>query len=139
MENSIFESSMRSIGDLVAIFEYDQDGGYFYLFDVTKEKGQEARAVIMVTEFRADLQASDVSVRWNSSEEIAGLFIGGEICAAFDRRGGAYGGNYGTQRSRGIPPEIAGTFASARAFQSLGDKLEAHVGLPLTSRIRDVG
>jgi hypothetical protein len=112
MENGIFESSMRSFADLVAIFEYDQDGGYFYLFDATKEKGQQARAVIMVGEASGELRASDVLVRWNATEEIVGLFIGGELCAAFDQRGGMYGGNYGAQRSRNIPPEVAGLFTS---------------------------
>jgi len=110
MDNDIFESSIRTSGDLAAIFECDRDGGYFYLFDLTKAKGQEARAVIEVSERGVALEASDVSVCWNASGEIAGLRIRGELWAAFDQHGRAYGGSFGRQNVPRIPPEVIGRF-----------------------------
>jgi hypothetical protein len=112
MENGIFESSIRTSGDLAAIFECDEEGGYFYLFDLTKEKGRQARAVIVVSEHGVDLQGSDVSVRWNTSEEIAGLCIHGDLWAAFDQHGRRYGGSYGAQNAPSIPPEVIRRFKS---------------------------
>ncbi len=112
MEEGIFESSVRPSGDLAAIFECDDEGGYFYLFDLTKDKGQQARAVILVSEDDVELQDSDVSVRWNASEEIAGLCIRGDLWAAFDQQGGRYGGSYGAQKAPDIPPEVVRRFMS---------------------------
>jgi len=116
MQNSIFESSTRSSGDLVAVFECDQDGGYFYLFDVTKDEGQQARAVIEVSAASVEFHASDISVHWNASEESAGLFIGGNLWAAFDQLGRSYGGNYEAQKSPRIPSEVVGRFMPSANF-----------------------
>jgi len=110
MENDIFESAIRTSGDLAVVFECDHDGGYFYLFDLTKEKGQEARAVIEVSERSVVLDRSDISVNWNASEDIAGLRIDGELWAAFDLHGRAYGGSFGKQNVPRIPPEVIGRF-----------------------------
>lgn len=118
MENAIFESSIRTTGDLAAVFECDDEGGYFYLFDLTKEKGRQARAVIMVSTQGVDLRAPDVSVRWNASGEIAGLCIDGDLWAAFDQQGGRYGGCYGTQKSPCIPPEVIRRFRSGSDHSS---------------------
>jgi hypothetical protein len=87
MENDIFECSVRTAGDLAVVFECDGEGGYFYLFDLTKAKGQEARAVIAVSERGEALDTSDVAVRWNASEEIGWLSIDGKPWAAFDQYG----------------------------------------------------
>jgi hypothetical protein len=106
----IFESSTRTCGDLVAVFECDEGGAFFYLFDLTGEKKLRARAVIEVSEPGATFEEADVSVSWNASEDIAGLCIRGDLWAAFDRNGRGYGGNYGTQRSPRISSDVSSRF-----------------------------
>ncbi len=123
METGIFESSTRTSGDLAAIFECDEDGGYFYLFDLTKAKGQQARAVIAVSERGVAFEGSDVTVGWNASEDIAGLCIRGDLWAAFDQHGHCYGGSYGMQASPGISSEVSRRFYS-----------DAGLGLPPDGR-----
>lgn len=122
MENGIFESSIRTSGDLVAVFECDHDGGYFYLFDLAKEKGQQARAVIEVSDRSVSLQGSDISVRWNASEDIAGLCIRGDLWAAFDEHGGRYGGSYGMLDAPSIPLEVARRFRSESDYRQPGER-----------------
>ncbi len=122
MENGIFESSIRTSGDLAAIFEYDDEGGYFYLFDLTKAKGQQARAVIVVSEHGVALEGADVSVRWNASGDIAGLCIAGNLWAAFDEHGRRYGGGYGTQNAPSISSEVTRRFNSESGYSLLGER-----------------
>jgi hypothetical protein len=112
MENSIFESSMRSFGDLIAVFESDRDGGYFYLFDITKDEGRQARGVVEIDTL-TDLRASDVSVCWSVTEEFVGLFLAGTLRAAFDRDAQAYKANHGMPL---VAPEIVGRFGSVSKY-----------------------
>lgn len=121
MENGIFESSIRTSGDLVAVFECDHDGGYFYLFDLTKEKGQQARAVIEVSDRGVSLLGSDISVRWNASEEFAGLCIRGDLWAAFDEHGGRYGGSYGMAEAPSIPLQVTRQFKPESGYSGERD------------------
>jgi hypothetical protein len=109
---SLFESATRTAGDLSVVFECDGDGGYFYLFDLTKAKGQQARAVIAVSERGIAFDGSEVSVGWNESEDIAGLRIRGELCAAFDQTGRCYGGSYGMETAPAISVEVSSRFYS---------------------------
>ncbi len=122
MENGIFESALRTSGDLAAIFECDEDGGYFYLLDLTKEQGQQARAVIAVSEQGLELPVTDVSVRWNASQEIVGLCIGGDLWAAFDQHGSRYGGDYGPQKSADIPLEVISRFMPVSDYGLSGER-----------------
>lgn len=121
MENDLFESATRTCGDLAVVFECDRYGGYFYLFDLTKEKGQEARAVIEVSDRGVSLEKSDVAVGWNASEDIGGLCIHGRLWAAFDQYGRRYGGSYGTQDAPGIPSDVISRFNSV-ADRGLANK-----------------
>ncbi len=102
MENEIFESSVRSFGDLAGVFEYDGEDSCFFLFDLTKDKGKQCSGVIGVKSANADLGTSDISIKWSRSEEIVGLYIGGRLWAAFDQNGTKFGSNNCTQEALGI-------------------------------------
>jgi hypothetical protein len=109
MDNDIFESSVRSYGDLAGVFEYDGEEGYFFLFDLTKETGKQGSGVICVNSKNADFRESDVAIKWNASEEIVGLYIRGNLCAAFDQQGRKFGGNSGSE-APGIPTGVIEQF-----------------------------
>ncbi|MES1180065.1 MAG: hypothetical protein ABUL43_02600 [Hyphomicrobium sp.] len=110
MENEIFESSVRSIGDLAGVFEYDGDNAYFFLFDLTKGKGRQASAVICVNSEKTDYCAADISIKWNRTEEIVGLYVHGTLAAAFDHQGRRFGGDYGAQKAPTIPDQVIAQF-----------------------------
>lgn len=104
MPTEIFDSSVRTKGDLAGVFEHDGDTGYFYL---CRSRGNTVDAIldrlrILVGE--PDFGGADVSVRWDREEEKVGLFIRGDLWAVFDaERRKTYGGPY----TRGTTPEIA--------------------------------
>lgn len=110
MENEIFESAVRTSGDLAGIFEYDDEGGYFYLFDLTKNNGSQARGVIFVTPKNTDFQPSDVSVSWNEAQDIVGLYVHHDLWAAFDQQGRKYGGIDETQKTPSVPAAVIEQF-----------------------------
>ena len=110
MESEVFESSVRSRGDLAGVFEYDGEEGYFFLFDLTKDKGKQGSGVISLNSATPDFKVSDVSIKWNQSEEIVGLYIRGSLWAAFDEQGRKFGGDYGTQKTLGIPAKVIEQF-----------------------------
>jgi hypothetical protein len=108
--NDIFESSVRSHGDLAGVFECDGEEGYFFLFDLTKGTGEQGAGVICVHPENADLKEADVAIKWSKSEEIVGLYIRGGLCAAFDQKGRKFGGNYGTREAPSIPARVVEQF-----------------------------
>lgn len=110
MEKDIFESSVRSLGDLAGVFECDGDDGYFFLFDLKKASGTQGSGVIRVNSASADFGASDVSIKWSKSEDVVGLYIRGILWAAFDQQGRKFGGDYGTQIAPGIPHRVVDQF-----------------------------
>lgn len=120
MTNDIFESAVRTAGDLAGIFDYDGEaGGYFYLFDLRQERGKQARAVICVNSSDADFPSSDISVRWNASQEIVGLYIGRKLWAAFDQHGRKYGGSYEALKMPSIPAAVIEKFAAGTMLGEL--------------------
>jgi hypothetical protein len=110
MENAIFESAVRTSGDLAGIFEYDEEGGYFYLFDLTKNNGSQARGVIFVAPKNIDFQPLDVSVKWNEAQDIVGLYVHHDLWAAFDQQGRKYGGIDDTRKAPSVPAAIIEQF-----------------------------
>jgi len=102
MESEIFESSVRSHGDLAGVFEYDGEDSYFFLFDLTKDKGKQCSGVISVNSADADLETSDIAIKWSRSEDIVGLYIGGRLWAAFDQNGRKFGSNNCMQEALGL-------------------------------------
>ena len=91
----IFDSEVRSAGDLAGVFEYDGDTGYFYLYEVAGQAGQKVLSSIHVVSGPIEFSASDVQVQWDVSEQRVGLFIHDTLWATFDTaRRRKYGGNY---------------------------------------------
>ncbi|MDI1478321.1 DUF2251 domain-containing protein [Polyangium sp. y55x31] len=80
----IFESCVRSAGDLAGVFEYDGETGYFYLY-ATGATG-EARVLdaIHVLSGEADFAVSDIVIAWDQGETRVGLAIRGQLRASFD-------------------------------------------------------
>jgi len=80
----IFESCVRSAGDLAGVFEYDGETGYFYLY-ATGAAG-EARVLdaIHVVSGEASFAASDIAIEWDRGERCVGLTIRGQLRASFD-------------------------------------------------------
>ncbi len=102
MENEIFESSVRSYGDLAGVFEFDGAEGYFFLFDLTKDKGKQCSGVISVNSADANFGTSDIAIKWNRSEDTVGLYIRGRLWAAFDQNGRKFGSNNYMQEALGL-------------------------------------
>lgn len=110
--NEIFESAVRSAGDLAGVFECDGETGYFYLYEVDVDSGDKIADVIWIFSGQPDFSQSDVSVRWDSSQRTVGLLIGTVLWAAFDPRSKQkFGGDYRSDGAPNIPNEVIGQFA----------------------------
>ena|SRR6266516_3924928 len=112
-KGDMFDSCTRSAGDRTGVFEYDGETGYFYLYDTKGEDKRKVIAAIRVLSDVPDFEESDVAIRWDATDTKVGLFIRGQLWAAFDSHSGTkYGGDY----RRGVPPqvptEIGGSFES---------------------------
>ncbi len=90
------------MGTSLASLNYDGEEGYFFLFDLTKEKGKQCSGAISLNSASADLRVADISIKWNRSEEVVGLYVGGDLWAAFDQQGRKFTGNYSTREARDI-------------------------------------
>ena len=66
MAEELFDSAVRSRGDLAGVFEYDGETAYFYLYDVTREQEHRIVDAIHVLSGESDLTAQDVEVRWDT-------------------------------------------------------------------------
>jgi len=90
----IFESAVRSTGDLAGVFEFDGETSYFYLYR-TGGQGNQVLDSIHISSELPDFATSDVAVRWTRNHLRVGLFIRGELWAVFDTdRKTKFGGNY---------------------------------------------
>jgi hypothetical protein len=110
MDDEIFESSTRSSGDVAGVFEYDGETGYFYLYDLSREKGKQVAGSIHVISDEPDFTESDISIVWNNSQDGVGLYIHDRLWAAFDLKGRKYGGNYEPGGLPAIPDEVTSAF-----------------------------
>jgi len=107
----LFDSRSRSKGDLAGVFEYDGDTGYFYLYETPNGCGQKVVGAIQILSGDPDFEQADINVRWDARETKVGLFIRGQLCAAFDSEGGTkYGGNYHRGVELRMPSEILMAF-----------------------------
>ncbi len=110
----IFDSSVRSAGDLAGVFEYDGETGYFYLYKTTGNEGEKVLDSIHVVSGEADFSESDLSIRWDHEEQRVGLFIRDVLWAVFDvTRPAKYGGNYRRGSRPSLPPETEQGFGAA--------------------------
>lgn len=84
MSQEIFDSAVRSAGDLAGVFEYDGDVAYFYLYDLTRDEGKKIVSAIQVSPFSLDIVEADIQICWDRSEERVGLFVRQNLTAVFD-------------------------------------------------------
>ena len=107
-EQEIFESTVRSDGDIGACFEHDGETGYFYLYNDPQGPNHKITDAIRVLNKPADFQQKDVQLGWDAGERYVGLFIRNQLWAAFDTRTGAkYGGDYQPNAVSTVPAEVA--------------------------------
>ncbi|NNM88459.1 MAG: DUF2251 domain-containing protein [Phycisphaerae bacterium] len=110
-EEEMFVSAIRSIDDRAGVFEHDGDTGYFYLCETKAGKQLKVVAAIRVVIGEPDFGERDVAVQWDVKESKVGLFIRGQLWAAFDAATGAkYGGNYRHDSQANIPAEMVDAF-----------------------------
>jgi hypothetical protein len=110
-DTGIFLSATRSAGDQAGVFEHDGATGYFYLYHANEKTNRKVVASIQIFPGSTDLTEREISIRWSSAENAVGLFIRGQLWAAFDLRSGAkYGGNYRPSAQPEIPIEVSETF-----------------------------
>jgi hypothetical protein len=107
-DDEIFESEIRSAGDLGAVFEYDGETSYFYLYATENPGPKKILAHIHIRSGKAGFTQQDVAVRWNHRETRVGLFLRERLRAVFDVESGE---KYGPDD--GIPGNVAESFGSA--------------------------
>jgi hypothetical protein len=107
----IFDSCVRSAGDLAGVFEYDGETGYFYLYATETTGDARVLDAIHILSGEPDFAASDVAVVWDRSETRAGLFIRGQLWAVFDRAAlTKYGGDYRNEMQPSVPADVLVAF-----------------------------
>ncbi len=111
--DQIFDSNVRSAGDLAGIFEYDDAAGYFYLYETSADQGHKVVGAIRLLTSIPDFEQGDVEVRWDGNERYVGFFIRGQLWAAFDGMTKArFGGDYRPDGQAEIPTEIINAYES---------------------------
>jgi len=114
-KKEIFNSLIRSWGDRAGVFEYDGETGYFYLCHTTEGRVQRISDAIHLFTGDPDFGEHDVNICWDRSERMVGVFIRGQLWAAFDTANGTkYGGNYRPGGQSNIPSEVYGSFELIR-------------------------
>src|SRR5688572_449218 len=71
--DEMFDSSVRSAGDLAGVFEYDGETGYFYLYKNERDSGQKVMSAIRIVDGDPDFKQEDISIRWDAAETRVGL------------------------------------------------------------------
>jgi hypothetical protein len=91
----IFDSALRSHRDLAGVFEYDGETAYFYLYRTNNAESGEIIDAIHVFSGKPDFDENDITVSWDKREQLVGLFIHGQLWAAFSEPWPTkHGGNY---------------------------------------------
>lgn len=117
MPDEIFESAIRTAGDLAGVFEYDGDVGFFYLFDILNGAGKKVTGAIRVFSGGIDFGQEDVCVCWDRTESHVGLLIRGKLYAAFSAdTGKKFGENFDPGAPAVIPSEVTELFYVSPLF-----------------------
>lgn len=109
--DEIFDSAVRSSGDFAGVFEYDGDTSFFYLYQNEVDGNARVLDAIRIATGTPDFGADDIQITWDTSENIVGLFIRGNVWAVFQltprqKYDGVYGGNWPSK----VPPDIVEKF-----------------------------
>ncbi|WP_222875952.1 DUF2251 domain-containing protein [Terrihabitans soli] len=67
-----------------AVFEYDGETGYFYLFDMHQPDGSQIVAHIHIVSAEPGFGQDDLEIVWSAEDRYVGLTIKGALYAAFD-------------------------------------------------------
>ena len=120
--DEMFDSAVRSAGDKAGVFEYDGETGYFYLYDTRNESSRKVIAAIPLLVGTPDFEEKDITIRWDPTESMAGLFIRGQLWAVFDGETGTqYGGHYRAHACSEMPVEIINAFEAQEDKHCLDD------------------
>ena len=100
----LFESAIRSSGDLAGVFEFDGETGYFYLYRLDAPEGNKVLDAIKVSVGRPAYSAADLAIEWSADNLLVCLKIAGRVCAVFDTEGPhKFGGAYMPGRDSEVP------------------------------------
>lgn len=80
----MFDSSIRSAGDLASVFEFDGDASYFYLYRVDADEGSKSINSIKIGVGTPPFLESEVDILWSKDDRLVCLQIAGNIVATFD-------------------------------------------------------
>lgn len=113
MDNEdMFDSQVRSSGDLAGVFEFDGETGYFYLYDSHAPDNRKVMATIHIITGKPEFSIDDLRIQWDASENWVALFIGNQLWAVFDSVSKiGYGGNYVRKGISTVPPNITNIFS----------------------------
>jgi hypothetical protein len=107
----LFESAIRSSGDLAGVFEFDGETGYFYLYRLNAPEGNKVLDAIKITVGRPPYSAADLTIEWSADDLLVCLKIAGRVCAVFDTQGPhKFGGTYVPGRDSEVPPAVLERF-----------------------------
>lgn len=111
MPEEMFVSEVSPDNRLGGVFEYDGETSYFYLYRMP-ERGDDGKVLdfIHVTSRVPTFRENDVSVRWSIAGDVVGLFIFGQLWAAYRASGQKYGGDYKAGGVAHIPEDIRLSF-----------------------------
>lgn len=113
--DELFDSHVRSSGDLAGVFEYDGNTGYFYLYATDEPEAHKVLDAIHVFSGEPDFGEEDIAIRWDQNELKVGLFIRGILWAVFDHQQRVkYGGGYKPELVPKLPPEASSGFSQLR-------------------------
>jgi hypothetical protein len=111
----VFDSAIRTAGDLAGVFEYDGETGYFYLYAVVSNTEGTVLGAIRVLTSPPDFLDDELAVRWENTENVVGLFIRHQPWAAFAcDTGTAYDGDYRPGSQAEIPGDVVELFRRFR-------------------------
>lgn len=111
----IFESLVRPDGKLAGVYEQDSDSGYFYLYDLQKPDGQKVVGAIQLHSGTPIIASDDVSIEWDRTGTVIGLFVKGVLWAAFSESGDKWqAGFIGDDHLREVPEWLTQAFAFER-------------------------
>lgn len=103
----MFDSAVRSIGDLAGVFEFDGETSYFYLYRVDAEEGNKVVEAIKVGVGELSYNQAEVKIHWSADESMVFLRIVGRVVAVFDCVGEKkYGDDLLPCEDLDLPPSV---------------------------------
>lgn len=113
MTQDLFVTGPRGANDLAGVFECEEGVPYFYLYRTDAPDGSKVIGAIPVFLNMEHVSQDDVSIRWSHSGDIVGLFLLGELVAAFEVSSGEkFGGTDLEGKANPLPDRIAAEFST---------------------------